>query len=106
METNQQAPSGDANIKKSAISNALIWAVINIVIFLLVYYASPTSLANPGFGIVFIGIGIGLAVYFTLDLRKKIGGYWSFREALTNIFLMFFVQVVISTTLPRYSPNG
>ncbi|MGK6353260.1 DUF4199 domain-containing protein [Parapedobacter sp. DT-150] len=83
--------------KKAAISNGLIWAVINIIIFLLVYYASPTTLASPAFGFVGIAIGIGLAVYFTLDLRKKIGGYWSFRTALGHIFLMFFVQIVVYT---------
>lgn len=83
--------------KKVAITNALIWAVINIIIFLMVYYASPSMMANPAFGFITIAIGIGLAIYFTIDLRKKIGGYWSFREALGNIFLMFFVQVVIYT---------
>ncbi len=97
METNQHVPSSESS-KKDAITNALIWAVVNIVIFLLVYYASPTLLANPGFGIVLIAIGIGLAIYFTLDLRKKAGGYWTFRQALGSIFLMFFVQVVISTS--------
>jgi len=83
--------------KRFAINNALVWAVINIVIFLLVYYASPTLMANPAFSFITMAIGIGLAIYFTIDLRKKIGGYWSFREALGNIFLMFFVQVVIYT---------
>ena len=92
LDTHEQV-----NAKKVAINNALIWAVINIIIFLLVYYASPTLMANPVFGIVAIAIGIGLAIYFTLNLRKKIGGYWSFREALGNIFLMFFVQVVVYT---------
>ncbi|MFB2118493.1 DUF4199 domain-containing protein [Parapedobacter sp. 2B3] len=87
----------NVSAKKVAITNALIWAVINIIIFLLVYYASPTLMANPAFGFITIAIGIGLAIYFTIDLRKKIGGYWSFREALGNIFLMFIVQVVIST---------
>lgn len=85
------------NVRKIAITNALIWAVINIIIFLLAYYAAPTLMANPTFGFITIAIGIGLAIYFTLDLRRKIGGYWSFREALGNIFLMFFVQMVIYT---------
>lgn len=84
-------------VKRIAITNAFLWAVINIIIFLLVYYAAPTLMANPTFGFITIAIGIGLAIYFTLDLRKKVGGYWSFREALGNIFLMFFVQVVVYT---------
>ena len=86
------------NAKRAAITNALIWAVINIIIFLLVYYASPALMANPAFGFITIAIGIGLAIYFTIDLRKKAGGYWAFREALGNIFLMFFVQAVIYTS--------
>lgn len=85
------------NARRIAITNALIWAIINIIIFLLVYYAQPTLMGNFAYGIIQLAIGIGLAVYFTLDLRKKIGGYWSFREALGLIFLMFFVQVVIVT---------
>ena len=83
--------------KRVAITNAFIWAVINIIIFLLVYYAMPTLMANPTYSFVTMAIGIGLAIYFTIDLRKKLGGYWSFREALGNIFLMFFVQVLIYT---------
>ncbi|SEL03736.1 DUF4199 domain-containing protein [Parapedobacter koreensis] len=96
MTTNLNAVE-KTNAKKIAATNALIWAAINIIIFLLVYYASPTTLANPAFGFISIAIGIGLAVYFTLDLRKKVGGYWSFREALGNIFVMFFIQVVVYT---------
>jgi len=85
------------NAKKIAMNNALIWALINIVIFLLVYYASPSLMGNFAYAFIQMAVGIGLAVYFTLDLRKKVGGYWSFREALGHIFLMFIVQVVVVT---------
>lgn len=85
------------NARKIAINNALIWALINIIIFLLVYYASPSLMGNFAYGFIQLAIGIGLAIYFILDLRKKIGGYWSFREALGNIFLMFIVQFVVVT---------
>ena len=86
-----------AKAKKAAINNALIWALINIILFLLVYYASPTLMGNFAYGIIQLAIAIGLAIYFTLDLRTKVGGYWSFREALGSIFLMFIVQVVVVT---------
>lgn len=82
--------------KKVAITNALIWAVINIIIFLLVYYASPTLLSNAAYGIVTFAISIGLAIYFIKDIRTKIGGYWSFRTALKFIFLLFFVQMALT----------
>jgi len=86
-----------ANARKIAINNALIWALINIIIFLLVYYASPSLMGNFAYVFIQLAVAIGLAIYFILDLRKKIGGYWSFREALGHIFLMFMIQAVVVT---------
>ena len=57
------------NAKEIALNNALIWAVINVIIFVLVYYATPSLLDNFAWGCIEIDIGIGLAIYFTLDLR-------------------------------------
>jgi len=81
--------------RKLAINNALIWAAINIAMFLVVYYAVPSLMGSFAFAGISMLIGIGLAVYFCIDMRKKIGGYWSFKEALGNIFLMFFLQAMI-----------
>lgn len=97
MTTDTNAAAVAPNAKRVAVNNALIWAAINIIIFLLVFYAAPSLMGNFAYGLIQLAIGIGLAIYFTLDLRKKIGGYWSFREALSHIFMMFIVQVVIVT---------
>lgn len=40
-------------------------------------------------------VGIGLAIYFTLEIRKQIGGFWSFKEALKNIFILFIIPTVV-----------
>jgi len=87
----------NVSARRIAVNNALIWALINLIIFLLVFYAMPSLMGNFAWGFLQLAIAIGLAVYFTLDIRKKIGGYWTFREALGNIFLMFIVQVVVVT---------
>jgi len=97
MTTTQNPEAIAPNAKKIAVTNALIWAAINIIIFLLIYYAAPSLMGNFAYGLIQLAIGIGLAIYFTVDLRKKIGGYWSFREALAHIFIMFIVQVVVVT---------
>ncbi|WP_257656342.1 DUF4199 domain-containing protein [Parapedobacter lycopersici] len=97
MTINPNAEATAPNAKRAAINNALIWAAINIIIFLLIYYAAPSLMGNFAYGLIQLAIGIGLAIYFTLDLRRKAGGYWSFREALSNIFIMFIVQVVVVT---------
>jgi len=82
-------------LRKAALNNALIWAVISIALFLIVYYVKPDLMGSFTWGIIQLVIGIGLAVWLCLDLRKKAGGYWTFRSALSHIFLMFFVQALI-----------
>ncbi|SEM21317.1 Protein of unknown function [bacterium A37T11] len=81
--------------RKIAIVNGLILAAINIFIFLLVYYAAPNLMGNMAYSIIQLVVGIALAVYFTLNIRKKIGGYWSFKEALSAIFVLFIINVVV-----------
>lgn len=92
---NHETETVDA--KKIALTNGLIWTAINIFIFLATYYAMPKLFGSFSFSIISFLISIGLAIYFILDIRKKIGGYWSFKEALSNIFIMFFVQYLLYT---------
>lgn len=95
METTQQT---SVNPKKLALTNGLIWAAINIAMFLVVFYVKSDLMGSFVFAGIQLLIGLGLAVYFCLDIRKKIGGYWSFKEALSTIFMMFFIQAVIVLT--------
>lgn len=83
------------NLNKEASTNGIIVGILTVVIGIVVYYAAPSLL-----GSVWLGIGISLVslliyILFTLDLRKKIGGFWNFREALKGIFLMAFVAGLI-----------
>ena len=91
METSlQSAP----NVRGEAVKNGLIWAAVNIAIFLITYYVKPDLMGSfVWIGLQFV-IGIALASYFCIELRKKAGGYWSFKEALSNIFIMFMVQAL------------
>ena len=92
METTLQT---NEDPQKQALSYGLIWAAINIAIFLVVYYVNPDLMGSFVFMGISIVVGIGLAVYFCIELRKYTGGYWSFKQALGAIFLMFFVQAII-----------
>lgn len=98
------------NTRKIAATNGLIWAAINIVIFLFTYYARPQLFGNMSYGIVTFLLGLALSIYFILDVRKKIGGYWSFRVALSHIFVLFFVQYVafylFTVGFPRFIEPG
>ena len=83
------------NLKTEALKNGAIWGIINIVLFLVVWYAVPSLMSSYWFaGFSFI-LGILLAVFFCLDLRKKAGGYWSFSQALWPILAMFIMSMAI-----------
>jgi hypothetical protein len=86
----------EANVKNVALRNGLIWGVINIVIFLTIYYVVPDMMSSYALAGIQLLIGIGLAVFFTLELRKAAGGYWTFKSALLNIFIMFLISMAIS----------
>ena len=83
------------NLKTEALKNGAIWGAINLVIFLITWYIMPSIMSSFWFTGLSIVIGILLAVFFTLDLRKKTGGYWSFGEALWPIFAMFLTSMAI-----------
>lgn len=89
------------NGKKSEVSKALalkyglIWSAINIVIFLFVYYGFPQVLGSWKQSVVQFIVGVGLAIYFTLEIRKEIGGFWTFREAISSIFILFIIPSIV-----------
>jgi hypothetical protein len=91
-------------IRKAGAINGVIFGIIFLVlgIFLFYFVTSMTTsfwmitIVGP-IGITFL-IPIGVAIWLCFDLRKKIGGFWSFRQATTGIFIMFFVCYLVSTT--------
>ena len=93
METTLK--SSPVNVKSLAVKNGLIWAAINIAIFLVIYYVKADLMGSFAFFGIQILVGIGLAVYFCMDMRKQIGGYWSFKDAFLGILLMLIVQAII-----------
>jgi len=91
-----EAKINSINLKTEALKNGAIWGVISLVIFLAVWYTAPDFMVSWAYSGISFVIGITLAIFFTLDLRKKAGGYWSFSEALWTIFVMFILAAVIS----------
>ena len=85
MESNLQ------DLNKAAINNGLVIGVIAAVLSILTYYVAPNLMGSTFFGIGLGLVSLGLYIYFTIDLRKKIGGYWNFKTALKGIFLMAFI---------------
>jgi hypothetical protein len=85
----------NVNLKAEALKNGAIWGIVNIVIFLVTWYVMPSLMSSYWYAGFSALVGIALAVFFCLDLRKKAGGYWSFGEALWPIFAMFLTSMAI-----------
>jgi hypothetical protein len=84
------------NLNKAATNNGLIIGVIGTMLGIVTYYVAPAMMGSMFYGITLTLISLVLYIIFTLDLRKKIGGYWTFREALKGIFLMSFVAGILT----------
>jgi len=82
------------NLNKLALTNGIILAVIGLAFQILPFYAAPQLLGNTMFGIGIGLITLVIYIFFTIDLRKKIGGFWSFKDALKGIFIMSLVSNV------------
>ena len=99
------------NLNKLALNNGIVIGVIGLAFQILPFYAAPQLLGNTMFG-----IGVGLItliiyIFFTIDLRKKIGGFWPFKDALRGVFIMsivanVFVSVFNFIFYKFIEPNG
>lgn len=90
-----EANATTVNIKQESIKNGFIMAAITIVIFLVMNYILPEMQGS----FVMLGlqllIGLAVSIALCLDMRKKVGGYWTFSEALLHIFIMFMISAVV-----------
>lgn len=91
----------DTDLKSHAIKNGvglgLIILVLGIVSsYLLISVSSMVAIIAIPIVLGFI-LPIVLAIFFSKDLRKKIGGYWGFRRAVSGIFIMFLAAYLISS---------
>src|SRR5690606_10989831 len=84
-----------ADSKSLAIKYGLICTAITIIVFLLVYYGIPQIMGTWNHLAIQFVVGIGVAIYFTLEIRKQVGGYWSFSEALKPIFILFIIPTIL-----------
>lgn len=83
------------NIKTEALKNGLIWGAINIVLFLVTWYVVPSLMSSYAYAAVTLLIGLALAIFFCIDMRKKAGGYWTFGEAIWPIFATFVLAMAM-----------
>jgi hypothetical protein len=92
----------DQKIRKQSFQYGLILGAILLVLGIFSFYfiigmTSSFWLVIFGPFIFSIILPIIVVVFFCLDIRKKVGGYWSFKQATTGIFIMFFMAYVVQS---------
>ncbi|MFD2146578.1 DUF4199 domain-containing protein [Mucilaginibacter antarcticus] len=92
----------DKLIKKEGFEKGLLLGVIMLALGIFTFYFI-TEMTDSMWMIVFtpvitsIILPLVIAVFFTLNLRKAIGGYWDLRKAVTGIFIMFVTSYALSS---------
>lgn len=89
------------DLKKQALIYGVLLGAINFVLGIAyMYIAKDITSFMTFYTVTFVMnfiLFIAIVVYFVIRLRKVNDGYWSFKTALQNIFIMLAVSVVLST---------
>ncbi|MGF7040749.1 DUF4199 domain-containing protein [Mucilaginibacter lappiensis] len=94
----------DQQIRKKAIPNGVVLGVALSIFSICSFYfmiSMGASVVLMTSAPVFFSLILPLAAAALLcfNLRKRIGGYWSFKQAATGIFVMFIVAFVVQFLL-------
>jgi amino acid transporter len=73
--------------------------VFSIVSYYIILSATSVVLISSTPFIFSVLLPIVLVVVLCLNFRKRVGGWWTMREAATGIFIMFFTAFVIQFAL-------
>ncbi|MFS2185101.1 DUF4199 domain-containing protein [Mucilaginibacter sp. Mucisp84] len=76
---------------KGLILGAVLAVVSIIYFYFMVNVASAVAITVGAILFTYI-IPIAIAAFFCINLRSKVGGYWTMRQAATGIFIMFFIS--------------
>ena len=88
----------NALINKLSLQYGLLIGVITVVLAIVFRIVDPMfQYTNWWVGIFSFIVMIALLVILVLDIRKKIGGYWSFGEAFKSLIIIAVLAIVIST---------
>ena len=84
-------------IFKSGLIVGLGMFVLGLALLFLMQIAESFWTMVIIFPLIFLIIGpIVLSIFILKNLRKNIGGYWTFKQALKSIFIVFFVGWLVS----------
>jgi len=88
----------NSSTNKLSMQYGLLVGVISVVLSIVFRIVDPAfQYSNWWVGIFTLIVMIVLLVFLTLDIRKKIGGYWSYGDAFKSLIIIAVFAVLIST---------
>lgn len=85
------------DLSKLALRGGLFIGAIYVVVLIVLQIVDPVILfTNSLIGILMTIIPIVLLVVIGLDTRKKIGGYWTYKQAFQCLIIMSFFLVLLT----------
>lgn len=91
----------EQELRKKAAGIGLLLGLVVMVLSIFSFYFM-TSIATSFWLVSFsplifsIAIPLIITILFSIDLRKKIGGYWNFKQAVTGFFVMFAICYAVN----------
>lgn len=82
-------------MKSKTVRYGFILAIISILVQILVYATNVEWMASVTYSLLSFLLSLILVIYFGLQLRKARGGFASFKEMFSDIFIMLLVAGVI-----------
>jgi hypothetical protein len=93
--TNQNPANSINNLSAK---NGLLIGLIVVVLNVVYYFIDPLlTFTNMWVGVFSLVLIIALLVILGIDVRKKIGGFWSFGQAFKSLIIMTVIIVLFST---------
>ena len=92
----------EQKIKRESFKSGLVLGGILLALGILTFYfitvlTNSVWLILSGPIIFSVLVPIILVVFLCISIRKRIGGYWSFKQATTGVFIMFIMAYAIQT---------
>ncbi|GAA3786732.1 hypothetical protein GCM10022271_19110 [Corallibacter vietnamensis] len=87
----------EKSLKSISINNGLILGLILSVITVLAYAVNLDLFTKWWLGIILFLIAFGLGIYSSIQIKKQLGGFISFKQAFSSYFITIAIGTLIST---------
>lgn len=91
----------DQNIRKISLTTGIVLGIIQVILNIFLFYLITSLSTSPPMTLLIgpqlcsLVIPLVLAIMLSINIRSKVGGLWTFKQAVTGIFIMLFAAYLI-----------